>query len=349
MATRKRTIQYFVMLVLALSGCAKTSRIVTATPPPSDATWLEKRPVKPFPELQPLVAAVESLVIVPGNRSHSNVVAALRALADTVGALQPVRGDRIDVAASRLEQSETTDPRHVEHVTTALDEAIGAVESELGRANAAAREAYVAAVSARDAIEPVQPLLEQHARIQLAFAAIANTIATSRSLPPPFADVTIGEHRPDLEAFLEHCRAASRAVGDLATTRSWGKARRQTAAVLHALARAVSTAPTASRDPSDIAMIIRYQALRLERAGVVDSRGVGWTRTGLLAAVDGLDRMAARSAVAARLSADARQAVEQLRTDGMFPFQRPAMQDALRAVVSAYVATAAHEQQQADR
>jgi hypothetical protein len=321
---------------------ATTARI--ARPPPT-------RPAKLPAELQRLVEAIEQLPATLDDRSHAGLVRALHALGEgvrTLGAAGANQAELVEAVVARLQRSSTSDRSHAEHVRTALDHALAAMhDAQQDPIEDPRRSSYVAAVRAWQELDAAQPLLRQQAQVHLALVTITNALALSRGAAPPFADVsTAPKHQPDLDAFVKHTRRAAELTSAVAAARDGTSARLKTAQTLQALAEAVTSAPVATRNAGAHAMVIGFEATRLERASVIDHRRVDWTKAGLLGAVAALETMVPPdAAIVGSLSASATRAVQAIDAHATFAFQLPAIQDALRAVVSAYQAVAVHEQQ----
>jgi hypothetical protein len=265
--------------------------------------------------------------------------------------LGPESADRaalVEAEAAQLQRSSGRDRSHADHVRTALDHALAAIhEAQQDPVEDPRRGAYVASVGALQNIDVDQPLLQQAVQVHSAFVSITNALAVTRGAEPPFGGVSaVPEHQPDLDAFVKHTRRAGELTSAVAAATNWTSARMKTAETLQALAEAVASTPVPMKDAGTHAMIIGFEATRLERASVVDHRRVDWTKAGLVAAVKALEAMVPPDAPIVRsLSAAAARAVQAIDPYSTFGFQRPAIQDALRAVVSAYEAVAIHEQQ----
>jgi hypothetical protein len=300
--------------------------------------------------LQALVAAVDRLASAPQNRSHAELAEALRATSAAVrelGSGAVARADRIDQLATELDTPGDQRRDHSESLAAALAEALGAIQdTQRDPVDGANRDAFVAAVAAAGAVDREQPLLAQQARVHLALVAVTNALATARGVKAPFtAAASTVEHRPDLDAFVKHTTRASELASAAATAEGWTPARQKTAETLHALADAVSRAPAASPELGAQAMLIRFEAIRLQRAEVIDQRRVDWAKAGLLGTVAALESMRVdASPVLASLVRSARTSVEAIDVNWPFAFQRAAIQDGMRAVVGAYGAIAVSEQ-----
>ena len=340
--------------LILLSSCARNNRgVVAISKEPSETSRIvpeaPTRPAELPAELRVLVTAIDRLPASPDDRAHTGLVRALRALAEVVQTLAPASADRaalIEAAIVRLQRSATGESSHAEHVRTALDHALAAMnDAQHDPVDDHRRRMYVASIRAWHGIAADQPLLQQRAQVHLALMTITNALAVTRGLAPPFAGAsTAQEHRPDLDAFVKHTRRADELTSAVAAARSWTSARKKAAETLQALADAVTSSPAATRDAGAHAMIICFEATRLERASVIDQRRVDWTKAGLLEAVNALEAITIVDApIFESLSAAAARAVQAIDPNATFAFQRPAIQDALRAVVSAYRAAAIHE------
>ncbi|MDQ3366817.1 MAG: hypothetical protein M3680_15435, partial [Myxococcota bacterium] len=294
----------------------------------------------PSPAMAKLIAEVEQLPTSRADRSHAAVAGALRALSEVVRGLDGTsseRGDRIAAAADDVDQQERQG-LHTRAVARGLGEALGALDDVMPQASAGAqRDHYVAAVRALERLAVDEPLLPQAARVHLAFSAIVDGLAIVQGIAAPFGtSVAPREHRPDPAAFAEHLERASRHVLAAAAARSWTDARASTAQALLAIADAVSSGPVRA---GELATVIRFEAFRLARATPIDQRRVDWAKAGLVTAAAALqDAIPPTSAVVLALARHARQAADAIDANATFAFQRPAIQDALRAVFEAYSA-----------
>jgi hypothetical protein len=138
------------------------------------------------PVLRELAAAVTALGA-EGQRDHARVVAALDALsAALVVVARP--GTRMRPLIDPLRASPHASTLHADYVRTALDEALAIAVDGTPRAPAYTR-AYAAAVAsfedAISAIDPEQPLLEQHDRVVAALRAVTTALHVALGLPAP--------------------------------------------------------------------------------------------------------------------------------------------------------------------
>ena len=350
-ALRRAVYAACAICVASLGSCHRNRAGVVATAAaPEDTVWMAPKRAPLSAELRELVKAVEQLPDASGQRSHAQLASALHALGGAVRALGPAavpHGAKIEELARLLQASSTSESTHVEHVVAALNEALAAIhDSQAHPVGSTPHDTYVASVQASSSLVTTQPLLQQQARIHLALVTIANALAASRGAAAPFAGASVArEHRPDLDAFVRHSRRAAELASAVAASTDWKSARMRTAETLQTLANAVASAPRGTGLGAH-AMMIGFEAGQLERAETVDQRRVNWTKAGLLQTVYALERMRpADSPVLDSLVASAKSAVNAIDVDATFAFQRPAIQDALRAVVSAFASIATYEQQ----
>lgn len=339
------------ILLLLAGACGGRSRVVDTAPVPPNTTWLAAPAPVEVPALPPLVAAVDAYVTSSDDATHEKLAAALTAMADVVRGLAPSqRAGEIEAAAQRLTQPSPA-PSHIDSLLDALDEALAAVQDRLADGAAAgAHDAFVAAVAARERLSRDRPLLEQTPEIHLALTSTTNALAGAHGARLPFETTVVKEHRPDPEVFARQVSAAVTGVETLARTRAWGDARVRTAKVLESFAAALDVMPGVRAGVAANAATIRFHAMRLARSPTIDQRGVDWAKAGLLIAVDALEAAAVDGPpVLGTVIADARTSVAAIDANNTFPFSRPELQDAVRAVAAAYRVNAVLVQRTASR
>ena len=112
-------------------------------------------------------------------------------------------------------------------------------------------------------------------------------------------------------------------------------------AALSALADAIEAAPDKPERIGNLLAEVRFEAERLSRADPLSFDHARWMQAGLATAIDALEALPRGSARHMRpWLAAARRATDAIDADGFLSFQRPAVQDAFRAVVDGFAAAA---------
>jgi hypothetical protein len=271
-------------------------------------------------------------------RSHQNVIQALRAAA---GALEAIDAPReaddagIRAAAARIESSAPDSVSHADDVLKGLRAAQGrlrALQPEPSRA-----PAFEAALGALEkevsAIGSDRPLLEQQPSTARAFRALADAVFLAAGQDAPFD----GQRRSmvaarSIDELMEQLRSDTSALAsaDLTTVRT------RAAEAMLSLADLVSRLGETTRGAED-AKEITFQAERLRREESAPFARSQWVERGLLAALQTLDSL--ETCHPDRIDdwvKTAQRAATDLPEHGTLSFQHARVQDAFRATVAAF-------------
>lgn len=199
------------------------------------------------------------------------------------------------------------------------------------------RKAVQALSRSTDMLQDVVPLAEQRAATVTALRAAVDAVFVARDGEPPFGEaarldtpsVPLGPTDVEIEQARDEISKVARAP-ELGSAVATGRALSSLADVL--------AAADASNTVKDFISEARFQAERLERNDPTARFGQGgWVRAGLVSLLDGLDRL--RHSATNRPSPSsltARGAVLGIEEESSLAFQRPLVQDALRATVEAF-------------
>jgi hypothetical protein len=189
-----------------------------------------------------LVNSVEGVVSQPTQASHASIVAAVRALADVIGALPRAEPgtEAMRSAADSLARSPAPSLAHADLTWNALQWAVAA----LSRAQVpdARKDSHADAVARlRTAVQRIDPdtqLGQQHAQVERAFRAAADAALIAHGLSPAFAA------RGDIawRRFAEKVDEAAAAVESLARAQPSGL-EVAAAGALASFSRALEAAP----------------------------------------------------------------------------------------------------------
>jgi hypothetical protein len=173
--------------------------------------------------------------------------------------------------------------------------------------------------------------------------AATDALFILRGVRPPFG--VGGSPTTESATVAVSMQGAREAVGDLRTP-DGSKAMKAATEALQSLADLLTAlaGPAAEGPPPSVAQV-RLQAMRLHRRDPLSLDESAWVKAGLDSALTGLEQLmharAAEPGVRLPLTPwieEARRAVESIDGRTMFTFQRAAIQDAFRTVVTAFAA-----------
>jgi hypothetical protein len=301
-------------------GCGKHEQPTLPKASPKQPSEVRPQPKTASRSLTEFVSAVRDIDQSPDDLSHQRIVIALHELADLFDEL-PANGaaSSIRTTAAELESAGTGSLDHADLVERALREAQRALEEHSDQPPGPLLAALSLLSSAIDDVRGDRPLLEQHRNVVTALQAIGNALAIVRDETEQFA---VASPQPDRSPDTALANARSRTL-ELART-DWMNAHLVAAKLLEDLAASATQQGASNIDR------LRFEARRLRAPDPTFDR------------LDRIKRALGLAVTSLGLpdseSTDARAAIANIDVRSSLAFQRPAVQDAVRATVQLFIA-----------
>jgi hypothetical protein len=336
MPTTRQTCQLLAFgALVGAGGCTRASAVE------SPATQAAAQAAKPT-GTRALSTVADDVDALSGDADGLSQRAVARVLDKLGRSMEPISHAanlRIHEVAQRLASAPTNSLSH----TGLFKQGLGLVLQGLvplapppGREQAY-RRAVQALSRSTDRLQELVPLVEQRTATVVALRAAVDAVFVARDGEPPFGEaerldmpsVPLGPIDEELEQAREEISKLARAPG-LGSAAATGRA-------LSSLADVLAAADTGNT-LEDLVANARFQAKRLgSRESIVRFGQGGWVRAGLVSLLDGLDALRHGAAnQPSPWSLTARGAVLAIDEHSSLAFQRPAIQDALRATVDAF-------------